>query len=184
MMLNRTTGPRRHLTVAIVGLVVLLAALAATRLTPRSRTAPHARPVLAPTTQRTANKTICPSLKPSSLPTGIAAKDRNLVPFSAAVLGVDQTWENSAAARSVEVVDGGYVDDITEPYDGLVPGPSITVDGVRSTVLTTVFLKRPVWLAYWRQPGVAVPCDVHAVVTLGLSRAEFSTVVGSLVPAT
>jgi hypothetical protein len=182
-MLNRATGTRRHLGVALVGLLVLLAALAATRLTSRSRAAPHARPVLATTTQRTANKTICASLKPAALPGGMAAKDRSLVPFSAAILGVDQIWESRDAARSIEVVDGGYVDDITEPYDGLTAAPSVALNGTRATVLTTIFLHRPVWLAYWRQAGVTTPCDVHAIVTLGLSAVEFNRVLRSLTPA-
>lgn len=106
--------------------------------------------------------------------------DRNLVPYSEIVLGIDATWADQSAARSIEILDGGYVDDITEPYDSLLPASGTRVQGNPVTVLSAVFLKRTVYLGYWRQPGVARPCDVHAVVTLGLTRSQAYRVIGSL----
>ena len=114
------------------------------------------------------------------MPVGIAAQDRQLVPFSATVVGVTATWADASAARSIEVLNGGYVDDITEPYDGLVPAQGGTVKGATATVLTTVFLKRRVYVGYWRDLTVAKPCDVHALTTLGLTGSEFYAVLRSL----
>jgi hypothetical protein len=176
----RQAGAARHGAIAGAGLLVLLAGLGLARLNSEHRTARHVSQAVAPTTQRTAGKAVCPSLTLSALPPGITYRDRTLVPFSPSVLGVDAIWANSASTRSIEMLDGGYVDDITEPYDGLHPAAAVMVQGKSVTVLTTVFLKRQVFLGYWRQQEVAAPCNVHAIVTLGLSGGEFNAVVRSL----
>lgn len=177
------TRLRRSAIVAGALLVVagaLLAARAQGEDQQPHRATAAAPAVAAHSATATESKSICTSLTPATLPHGVKARDRTLVPFSSTILGVDATWADDRAARSIEVLDGGYVDDITEPYDNLRPVAGTTVGGTAVTVLTTVFLRRPVYLGYWRQPGVARPCDVHAVVTIGLPRAAAYAVFASL----
>lgn len=128
----------------------------------------------------TSTKVFCRSYRPTDLPNGLTARDRNLVPYSHSVLGVDARWADAQARRSVQVLDGGYVDDITEPYDALAPAPSTTVHGSLTTVLTTIFLRRQIVLGYWREAKVQRPCDVHAVVMIGLTRPQAYRVLRSM----
>ena len=172
-----------------VGMLLVAVAVTATLLLAHGLARPHAAPSrqlptvpagsVGPTVS-TAGKVICPAVQPGFLPDGITAHDRNLVPYSRTVLGVDATWSDASGARSVEVLDGGYVDDITEPYDNLAPARDITLSGTHVTVLTDLFLNRRVYLGYWRVPGVDRPCDVHALVTIGLPATQAYAVLHSL----
>lgn len=175
---------RRHRG-AILGLLVLVAALVTFFVFAHSHgrhASARRSPVPAGTTgpHSLGTKRVCPSPVPGALPAGIVARDRILVPYSDKVLGVDQKWADAPGHRFVEVLSGGYIDDITEPYDGLHPTASATLHGARITVLTTNFLNRRVYLGYWVYPGVAVPCDIHALVTEGLPRHDFDAMLGSL----
>jgi hypothetical protein len=113
--------------------------------------------------------------------------ERKLVPFSSTQLGVNTvisdasgTAEPSSPSRMIEVVSGGYVDELTESYDDLRPVGSVSVTGQPVSLLASRFLTSTVKVAIWRQPGVAPPCDVHAVLATNLSRQQFKAVVESV----
>jgi len=114
------------------------------------------------------------------MPPDLTSSNRELIPLSSTLLGVQSSFANPDGARTVQVISGGYVDDIAEAYDNLRPTRSAEVLGSRVTVLTTDFMNRQVWLGYWRQSGVARPCDVHAVISRGLGEAEFREVLAGL----
>lgn len=85
---------------------------------------------------------------------------RELVPFGPTLLGVDSTWRGNGFI--VQTVAGGYVDDLTEPYDDLQPSGTIAVSGdPAAEVMRGTFQGRPVLMVLWRDLAQAVPCDVH-----------------------
>ena len=110
-----------------------------------------------------------------------------LVPFSSTQLGVNTVFSDTAEAaepssrsRTIEVVSGGYVDELTESYDDLRPVETVSVTGQPVTLLAGSLLSSTVNVVIWRQPGVAPPCDVHAVLATNLSKQQFKAVVKSV----
>ena len=120
----------------------------------------------APTTRPAAKET-CPDVRwtpPPSL--GIEQTHRELVPFTPTLLGVHAVWAGDGV--TVETSAGGYVDDLTEPYDDLSPAGSMTLaHGVEAEVLRGHAQEAPLLVLLWREPGVEPPCDVHAVLMTG-----------------
>jgi hypothetical protein len=117
----------------------------------------------------------------------MGVSERKLVPFSSTQLGVntvisDATEAARASSRSrmIEVVSGGYVDELTESYDNLRLAGTVSVTGQPVDLLTGSFLTSTVKVAIWRQPGVAPPCDVHAVLATNLSKQQFEAVLTSV----
>jgi hypothetical protein len=114
--------------------------------------------------------------------------ERELVPFSSTQLGMNTVFTDSAdvaepsssRSRTIEVVSGGYVDELTESYDNLQPVETILVTGERVSLLAGSLLNSTVNVVIWRQPGVAPPCDVHAVLATNLSTQQFKAVVESV----
>ena len=124
----------------------------------------------APTT-RPADKETCPDVRwtpPPSL--GIEQTHRELVPFTPTLLGVHAMWVGNGV--TVETSAGGYVDDLTEPYDDLGSAGSMTLaDGAEAEVLRGHAQEAPLLVLLWREPGVEPPCDVHAVLITGAGPA-------------
>jgi hypothetical protein len=128
-------------------------------------------PATRPATKSTcATATIAPGL-------GWTIVDRRLVPYSAEVQGVEETF--ARAEQQLELVSGGYFDELTERYDDLVERGTATVRGATATLLSGHDLNGTVEIALWRETGQP-PCDAHAVVGLKVNRAEFDTVIGTL----
>jgi hypothetical protein len=136
---------------------------------------------------RPAAKSTCPQAVVTQAPGGMEVSERELVPFSSTQLGMNTVISDtadaagpSARSRTIEVVSGGYVDELTESYDDLRPVGTISVAGQPVTLLTGSLLSATVKVVIWRQPGVAPPCDVHAVLATNLSNQQFKAVVASI----
>jgi len=86
----------------------------------------------------------------------------------------------SSRSRMIEVVSGGYVDELTESYDNLRPAGRVSVTGQPVSLLAGSLLTSTVNVAIWRQPAVVPPCDVHAVLATNLSKQQFEAVLKSV----
>jgi hypothetical protein len=136
---------------------------------------------------RPAAKNTCAQAIVTQVPSGMEVSERELVPFSSTQLGVNTVFsdttgaaEPSSRSRRIEVVSGGYVDELTESYDDLRPIETVSVTGQPVTLLAGSLLSSTVNVVIWRQPGVAPPCDVHAVLATNLSKQQFKAVVKSV----
>jgi hypothetical protein len=136
---------------------------------------------------RPAAKSTCAQVVVTKPPAGMDVSERELVPFSSSQLGMNTVisdtaddGEPSARSRTIEVVSGGYVDELTESYDDLRPVGTISVAGQPVTLLAGSLLSATVKVVIWRQPRVAPPCDVHAVLATNLSKQQFKAVVASI----
>lgn len=136
---------------------------------------------------RPAAKSTCPQAVVTQPPAGMEVSERELVPFSSTQLGMNtvvsdtaDAAEPSARSRTIEVVSGGYVDELTESYDDLRPVGTVSVTGQPMTLLAGSLLSSTVKVVIWRQPGVVPPCDVHAVLATNLSKQQFNAVVESV----
>jgi hypothetical protein len=136
---------------------------------------------------RPAAKSTCPQAVVTRPPAGMEVSERELVPFSSTQLGMNtvigdtaDAAEPSARSRTIGVVSGGYVDELTESYDDLRPAGTISVTGQPVTLLAGSLLNATVKVVIWRQPGVVPPCDVHAVLATNLSMQQFKAVVESV----
>jgi hypothetical protein len=136
---------------------------------------------------RPAAKNTCARAIVTKVPSGMEVSERELVPFSSTQLGVNTVFsdttgaaEPSSRSRRIEVVSGGYVDELTESYDDLRPIETVSVTGQPVTLLAGSLLSSTVNVVIWRQPGVAPPCDVHAVLATNLSKQQFKAVVKSV----
>ena len=136
---------------------------------------------------RPAAKNTCAQAIVTQVPSGMEVSERELVPFSSTQLGVNTVFsdttgaaEPSSRSRRIEVVSGGYVDELTESYDDLRPIETVSVTGQPVTHLAGSLLSSTVNVVIWRQPGVAPPCDVHAVLATNLSKQQYKAVVKSV----
>jgi hypothetical protein len=136
---------------------------------------------------RPAAKSTCPQAVITQPPAGMEVSERELVPFSSTQLGMNTVItdtadgaEPSSRSRTIEVVSGGFVDELTESYDDLRPVETISVTGQPVTLLAGSLLSSTVNVVIWRQPGVAPPCDVHAVLATNLSKQQFKAVAESV----
>lgn len=136
---------------------------------------------------RPAAKNTCAQAIVTKVPSGMELSERELVPFSRTQLGVNTVFsdatgaaEPSSHSRRIEVVSGGYVDELTESYDNLRPIETVSVAGQGVTLLAGSLLSSTVNVVIWRQLGVAPPCDVHAVLATNLSKQQFKAVVKSV----
>jgi len=104
---------------------------------------------------------------------------RQLVGFSPTLLGVETTWAGDGF--TAETVAGGYIDDLTEPYDDLQPTGSLTLtDGVKADVMHGKFQGVRVVVVIWRDPSEGVPCDMHALLVEGADPATEETLLRGL----
>jgi len=136
---------------------------------------------------RPAAKITCPQAVVTQPPAGMEVSERELVPFSSTQLGMNTVIsdtageaEPSSRSRTIEVVSGGFVDELTESYDNLRPVGTISITGQPVTLLAGSLLRSTVNVVIWRQPGVVPPCDVHAVLATNLSNQQFKAVVESV----
>ena len=130
-------------------------------------------------------KKTCPQAVVLRPPAGMHVSDRELVPFSATQLGVhteisEASPRSTARPRQIEVISGGYLDDLTEDYDDLQIVGKRQVGKQRATVLTGRFLRNLVKVALWREDGATTPCDVHAVVGINIPANDFDAVLASV----
>jgi hypothetical protein len=137
--------------------------------------------------QRPAAKIMCPQAIVTQPPSGMELSDRELVPFSSTQLGLNTVFSDTTEAaqppsrsRMIEVVSGGYVDELTESYDDLRLVRTVSVAGQPVSLLAGSLLTSTVKVVIWRQPGVAPPCDVHAVLATNLSKRQFMAVLRSV----
>ena len=134
---------------------------------------------------RPAAKSTCPQAIVTRPPSGMNVSERELVPFGPTQLGVntvisDATGTAEPPSRMIEVVSGGYVDELTESYDNLRPAGTVSVMGQPVSLLAGSLLNSTVKLVIWREPEVTPPCDVHAVLATNLSMQQFKGVVKSV----
>jgi hypothetical protein len=137
--------------------------------------------------RRPAAKSTCPQAVVTQPPAGMEVSERELLPFSSTQLGVSTVLSEiadaakpSSRSRTIEVVSGGFVEELTESYDNLRPVETISVAGQPVSLLAGSLLNSTVKLVIWRQPEVAPPCDVHAVFATNLSMQQFKAVVESV----
>ena len=129
---------------------------------------------------RPAAKVTCPDVHwiPPPEP-AVEQSSRELVGFSPTLLGVHTTW--TGAGITVETVAGGYVDDLTEPYDDLtVTGQMTVAGGIDADVMRGTLRGNPVLTVVWRDPAEPVPCDVHALLVVGANPVEEAAVLAGL----
>jgi hypothetical protein len=121
---------------------------------------------------RPATKTTCPDVlwdPPPSL--SLERTSRELVPWGPTLLGVDTTWRGDGF--TVETASGGYMDELTEPYDDLQQTGTRSLQGdPEAEIMHGSFQGSPVLLVLWRDSSQAVPCDVHAFLVEGAEPAE------------
>ena len=138
-----------------------------------------------PASSRVGGKKTCPEAVVIQPPTGMRISDRELVPFSATQLGVhteisEASPRSTVPSRRIEVVSGGYLDELTEEFDDLQIVGKRPVGKQRATVMAGRFLRSRVKVAVWREDGVSAPCDVHAVVGTDISAKDFDSVLASV----
>jgi hypothetical protein len=175
----------RALLMAVIGCLAVILAVSYGLLTRLHDETPLA--VGQNLSMRPAAKSTCPQAVVTQPPAGMEVSERELVPFSTTQLGMNtvisdtaDAAEPTARSRTIEVVSGGYVDELTESYDNLRPVGTISVTGQPVTLLAGSLLSSTVNVVIWRQPGVVPPCDVHAVLATNLSKHQFKAVVESV----
>lgn len=129
---------------------------------------------------RPGSKETCSEATLTALPADVWPSDRELVPLRTDLLGVEATYSDETEERVVVLVSGGYLDDVLEAYDDLAPMGGVAVRGSNATVLAGEFLGQPAHASYWREGGIDAPCDVHAVLSRGLTSQEFQQVLAGL----
>ena len=129
---------------------------------------------------RPAVKVTCPDVGWAPPPElALEQTDRELVGFGPTLLGVETTW--AGTGLTVRTVAGGYVDDLTEPYDDLAVAGAVSVSGgIEAEVLRGSLQGTPVLAVLWRDPVQQVPCDVHALLAVGVERGQEAEVLRGL----
>jgi hypothetical protein len=112
------------------------------------------------------------------VPDGLHLGRRDLVPYSPTTRGITKQYEpaNGGDDRTITVVSGGFLDEVTEAYDNLEVGPTRVLLGQRLNVMIGSVLDTPVRVVIWRLDGTESPCDVQAIVATNLSETEFDLV--------
>ena len=126
---------------------------------------------------RPATKLTCPS-PVMSTDAGFELVNRNLVGFGPTTLGVEEEYASDGA--TLQIVSGGYFDEITEPYDTVQPVGTVQVRGADAEVLAGPYQDAIVHIALWREPGIEAPCDAHAIVATGVTEQRFLTMLATL----
>lgn len=169
--MTASTIPRRALLLVAPVLLVLALGGCDSARPDDSRPYPATDRVL-----RSGLKDTCPQAVLRSVPPGMVLSRRDLVPFSADLLGVEATYRDPTGDRVVRLLSGGYLDDLTESYDDLHVTGEHVVAGTSTPVLAGSLLSQSVRLVAWRDGVSQPPCDLHAVVASNLSSIDFATV--------
>jgi hypothetical protein len=129
---------------------------------------------------RPAVKETCPDVAWQPPPSvAVQQGTRELVPFGPTLLGVDSTWQGDGF--TVETRAGGYVDDLTEPYDNLRTTGTLSLTGDPAAEVMHGSLGRsPVLLVLWRDGSESAPCDIHAFLVQGADPATEALLIGGL----
>jgi hypothetical protein len=153
--------PGRPAALAVAGTVTAL--LAACGTSPEPQAAAQA----APASTRPAAKQTCADVTwTPPRETGLRPTGRDLVGFGPTLLGVHTTW--SGDGLSAETIAGGYVDDLTEPYDDLHLVRTARVEpGLTAEVLHGQLVGNSVLVVVWRDPAQHPPCDVRVLAVSG-----------------
>ena len=122
-------------------------------------------------------KVTCPSPVVST-DAGFELVNRNLVGYGPTTLGVEEEYASDGA--TLQIVSGGYFDEITEPYDTVQPVGTVHVRGADAEVLAGPYQDAIVHIALWREPGIEVPCDAHAIVATGVTEQRFLSMLATL----
>jgi hypothetical protein len=101
---------------------------------------------------------------------------QELVPFSSTQFGVKTTFTDPTGTRMIELISGGYVDEVTESYDNLLVEGTREVAGAAATILVGTLLSVTVRVVLWQSPNTAEPCDLHALLASDLPRDQFDDV--------
>lgn len=125
-----------------------------------------------------AAKTTCEEVFVQRVPAGLSMADRNLVPYSRTLMGVETEYEGSIGF--VTVISGGYLDDHLEPYDDLEPIAERLILGRTASVLAGSFIDQAVLAAVWEEPGLTIPCGTRAVVSVGMDADRFHEILDVL----
>ena len=126
-----------------------------------------------------AGKETCDEVIATVLPEGMRLVDRNLVPYSRTLLGVEAEYEGTG--RNLSLVSGGYLDDILEAYDDLLPAGSADLLGGTASMLAGEYLDLSVRAALLTDTDVNAPCGTRAIVGVGFTEEEFQAVLSGLV---
>lgn len=111
------------------------------------------------------------------VPDGLEMVRRDLVPYSPRVRGITTDYaETGGGGRTITVVSGGFLDEVTEAYDNLEVGLTRLLLGQEVNVLVGSVLDTPVRVVLWRTPETQSPCDVHAIVATKVSDTDFEAV--------
>jgi hypothetical protein len=125
----------------------------------------------APAAERAPARTTCPPLGFETTLDGFRETDRELVPYSPTVMGVEATFKDEA--RMIQLISGGYLDDVLEAYDDLHPLPTVDMNGAQATAMTGESLSGTVHVAVWKQPAAFEPCGLRVVLTHGFDDPAF-----------
>ena len=110
---------------------------------------------------------------------GLEQTSRELVGYSPTLLGVESSW--TGPGITVRTVAGGYVDDLTEPFDDLtITGYLQLASGIEAEVLHGSLQESPVLAVLWRDPSEEVPCDVHVLLAVGAGAEQEQQVLDGL----
>lgn len=126
-------------------------------------------------TTRAAAKSTCPE---AVLNTEIPQLDRELIPFSPTMLGVETKY--GEGDKLVRVVSGGYLDDLFEAFDDLELSGTAVIRDSTAELLATDFLGSQVFVAVWTEESLPSPCGPHALISLGYTESEFAAMFGNV----
>jgi hypothetical protein len=119
----------------------------------------------------------CPELVFTQAPEGFELSDRELIPFSPAVVGVETTYSSGVDRQEIQLLSGGYADEVTETYDNLTPVRNLRVLDADAVILSGSLLTNSVRIVLWRAPASTAPCDLHAAIGLNISDDQFDRIV-------
>jgi len=124
-----------------------------------------------PATTETGEKSTCDELVFPAQSDGIRLVDRVLVPYTKRVLGVEAEYQDDQE-RTLTLISGGFLDDITEPYDDLALEGTVQLADATADVLVGSFFGSQITIAY--RLGNDPPCSTLAAVAVGFSTEEFA----------
>lgn len=119
----------------------------------------------------------CPEAVLSQNPAGLTMTDRELVSFSADLVGVETVYADESGTHTIQVMSGGYADEVTETYDNLVEVGNPVVDGSEGALLKGSLLDATVHLLFWQTPGLDAPCDMHVLIGVNVPDDIFDALV-------
>jgi hypothetical protein len=127
-----------------------------------------------------AQRDTCPEALLSQDPAGMTLSDRQLVSFSRTLVGVETLYADESGTQTMQLLSGGYADEVTETYDNLTEVGNPVVAGADGALLKGSLLTASVQLLFWQIPGVEAPCDMHVLIGTNVPDDVFNSVVPHL----